>query len=422
MRCNQSASSDKVRRTNTDTVTMLTLSARPLIWLALLAVVVTHAQPTGDSASFCPAQVLITPCRCYQRGGGGNDIQVWCSHSDLPRVLAGLRALARTVRTPIDELILENNQLPSLPARFFAPLQILRLMLRHNGIERVSAGWLSDLAGHLQEVYVVERQLRNVPADSLQGLLRLEAVTIESEHLKRVPRFGGMPRLKYVRVESGSLIELLPGAFRDLPALETVHVTGSRHLNRLEAGVFENLPRLEQLHLQRNGISYLHGKALQRLPRLAALDLSDNAISDARMVGRAIRQLARLERCTLASNHITSLAAGSFVDLPQLLELRLQRNAIAEVQAGAFVNTPRLRLLHLEENFVRRINAEAFVQLAGQSVEYVHVQNNELERTEELRALLDALPRLKFLDASGNRLKVILVLYIGIVECIIIHK
>lgn len=329
-----------------------------------------------------------------------------CSHSDLPRVLAGLRALAQTVRSPIDELILENNQLPSLPARFFAPLQILRLMLRHNGIERVSAGWLSDLAPHLQEVYVVERQLRNVPADSLQGLLRLEAVTIESEHLKRVPRFAGLPRLKYVRVESGSLIELLPGAFRDLPTLQTVYVTGSTHLNRLEAGVFENLPRLEQLHLQRNGISYLHGKALQRLPRLAALDLSDNAISDARMVGRAIRQLARLERCTLASNHITSLAAGSFADLPQLQELRLQHNAIAEVLAGAFVNTPRLRLLHLEGNFVQRIHAEAFVQLAGQSVEYVHVQNNELERAEELRVLLDALPRLKFLDASGNRLKV----------------
>lgn len=79
---------------------------------------------------------------------------------------------------PIDELILENNNLLSLPGRVFAPLKVMRLMLRHNSLERLSSGWLMDLEDHLVEVYMVENNLRSIPFDSLSGLHKLEAVTI----------------------------------------------------------------------------------------------------------------------------------------------------------------------------------------------------------------------------------------------------
>jgi hypothetical protein len=115
----------------------------------------------------CPPQELILPCRCSEKG---QEIQIWCSHSDLPRVLNGIKSTSKALNRPIDELILENNFLPSLPGRAFAQLQITRLMLRHNGLERLSAGWLNDMETNLVEIFIVERGLRSIPVDSLFGI------------------------------------------------------------------------------------------------------------------------------------------------------------------------------------------------------------------------------------------------------------
>jgi len=104
-----------------------------------------------------------------------------CSHSNLPQIMDGLKAVERNIKGRIDELVLENNQLPALPGRFFGSLQIVRLMLRHNSIERVSNGWLNELENGLVEIFVVEPQLRSIPAESLNGMINMLAITIQSE-------------------------------------------------------------------------------------------------------------------------------------------------------------------------------------------------------------------------------------------------
>jgi hypothetical protein len=49
-----------------------------------------------------------------------------CSHSDLERVNGALENLMRLRSMPaIDELIVENNKMPSLPARAFGALQVI---------------------------------------------------------------------------------------------------------------------------------------------------------------------------------------------------------------------------------------------------------------------------------------------------------
>ncbi|GAB0097862.1 Protein artichoke [Sergentomyia squamirostris] len=374
-----------------------------IVILALLATSLrlSVAQPNAS----CPPQEVILPCRCSQRG---DEVQIWCSHSDLPRVLAGIKAVSKTMNhRQIDELILENNLLPSFPGRAFSPLRVLRLMLRHNGLERLSSGWLNDLEDSLVEVFIVERNLRSVPIDSLVGLRKLEAVTIQSESLKRAPDFSNLPRLRYVNIQSASLIELSPMGFRQLINLDTVIITGSGKLNRLEAGLFHDLPRLKSIDVSNNGINWIHLRALARLPQLQILQLSGNKITDAGMVGRSIKDLGNLEVLKLDANRITTLGEGSFVDLPSLKELHLNSNAITEIHHGAFHRTPNLKIVHLESNYLRRVHPESFLQASGSGVEFLHLQENEIARIEELRSLLDALPRLRFLDLSHNKLEII---------------
>ncbi|CAD7081148.1 unnamed protein product [Hermetia illucens] len=350
-------------------------------------------------ANDCPPSETILPCRCSQKG---SDIQIWCSHSNLPQILEGIKEIAKTVKRPIDEFILENNQLPSLPGRFLAPLQIVRLMLRNNNMERLSTGWLTDLERSLMEIFIVERNLRSIPLESLIGFNRLEAITIQSEQLKRLPDFSGLISLKYLSVQSDSLIELPPQIFRHLPKLQTIHINGGKSLNRLEAGLFDNLPSLKMIDLSKNGINWIHLRALYRLPSLNYLKLSDNQISDVGMVGRVIKDLENLMKLKLDRNLINVLNEGSFVDLRMLGELYLNDNHITEIQYGSFHRTPNLRLVFLQNNRIKRIHPESFLQSSGSGVEFLYLQNNEIDHIEELRSLLDALPALKFLDMSNN--------------------
>ncbi|XP_036326494.1 protein artichoke-like [Rhagoletis pomonella] len=367
-----------------------------LLWLIMAAILLVGVEAEG-----CPPSEAILPCRCSLRG---KEIQIWCSHSNLPQIMDGIKAVERNIKSPIDELVLENNQLPALPGRFFGTLQIVRLMLRYNSIERVSNGWLNELENHLVEVYIVEPQLRSIPVESLNGMINMIAITIQSDELKHLPDFSGLLSLTYLSVQSKSLAELQPHWFRHLPKVQNIHINGGPHLIRLEAGTFDSLISLKNVDLSRNALNWIHLRALSRLPNLVNLKMSYNEISDAGMVGRIVKDLENLKKLRLDHNIINIVEDGSFVDLPHMSELHLNDNRITEIQYGAFLRTPMLKTIYLHNNHIRRIHPESFLQASGSGVETIYAYNNEIEHVGVLRSLLEALPSLKFLDMSNNYL------------------
>ncbi|XP_028050219.2 protein artichoke-like [Monomorium pharaonis] len=306
---------------------------------------------------------------------------------------------------PVDELILENNNLPSLPGKVFATLRVLRLMLRNNRLERVSSGWLEGLHDSLLELFIVEPELRSLPVDSLENLQGVEAMTLQSRVMKRLPKFSGLPKLRYLQINSPALLELVPRNFRDVPNLEQLHILGSPRLGRLEAGLLRDLPRLELINITDSGIHWIHPRAMINLPELKELSLVGNAIIDAGMVGRACMDLPLLSVIRLDRNRINRLGEGSFVDLPVLSRLYLSRNHITEIFAGAFERIPVLKSIDLNHNLIHRIHPEFFPQRTGNALEEMWLINNDLSHVAEIRSVLEALPRLKFLDASHNQLE-----------------
>jgi Leucine-rich repeat (LRR) protein len=315
--------------------------------------------------------------------------------------MVGLQAVGTNVTRPVDELILENNHLPSLPGNMFSALRVVRLMLRDNGLERVAASWLAGLEDTLLEVFVVEPRLRSLPVDSLEQLRGLEAVTLQGGAIKRLPRFSGLSRVRYLHVQSPSLLELSPLGFKSMGDLEQMHVTFSPHLTRLEGGFLQDLPRLRVLNVSHCGLTWVHPRALATLPALKELCLVGNRLNDAGMVGRAARELPALAVLRLDDNRFDRLGEASFVDLPSLREVTLAGNLIADVQRGAFDRLPALRRLDLSRNRVRRIHPEAFRQHSS-TVEELWLSANAIHHVAEVRSLLDALPRLRYLDLSYN--------------------
>ncbi|PSN56249.1 hypothetical protein C0J52_00418 [Blattella germanica] len=361
------------------------------LWLLLLA---ASAISTADD---CP-EADISPCRCTFRA---DQLQIWCSHSDLSKVLVGLQAVGTHVTRPVDELILENNHLPSLPGNVFSALRVVRLMLRDNGLERVVASWLAGLEDTLLEIFVVEPRLRSLPADSMEQLRGLEAITLQGGALRRLPRLAGLPRLRYLHVQAPSLQELSPHGFRALADLEQILVANSPHLTRLEGGLLQDLPRMRLLNISYCGLAWIHPRALTRLPALKEIALVGNRLADPGMVGRAVRDLPALSVLRLDDNLFDRLGEASFVDLPALRELSISGNRITELQRGAFDRLPVLRRIDLSRNRLVRLHPEAFLQHSA-SVEELWLASNSLDHIGEVRAVLDTLPRLRYLDLSNN--------------------
>lgn len=190
-----------------------------------------------------------------------------------------------------------------------------------------------------------------------------------------------------------------------LPSLEQVHIEGSPLLARLEQAAFDDLPKLMLLNITRTGLAWMHPRALTRLPSLVELLLVGNKIVDAGLVGRSIRELPSLSVLRLDENVIDKLAETTFVDISPLREIHLGKNYISEVHRGAFHRLPALRVLDFNENRIRKIHPEFFLQPYDSGLEEFSIVNNELEDVLQLRIILEALPHLRFLDMTNNRLQ-----------------
>ncbi|XP_023954786.2 protein artichoke [Bicyclus anynana] len=370
---------------------------KTLLWLLLLIFPSVSKQQTT-----CPSPESILPCICTHRQ---EDAQIWCTHSDLMQVVKGIQKIGEFIRKPIDEIIIENNYLPSLPGKLFQNVKILRLMLRHNGLERVSAAWLESQEKNLLEIFIVENDLKSIPSESLMKLQNLQALTIQSQNLKRIPPLMNMPKLRYIHIQSESLNSIQEHTFQNLPNLEKLFIRGSLTLQTLKENAFFNLPKLKKLDITNCGINIIHMRAFSLLPELNELSLSHNRISDASMVGRATRDLAMLSILNLNHNIISKLNEGAFVDQPRLETLFLSNNNIEIIHHGAFHRVPKLRVVNLNYNEIIRIHPESFLQQSGSGVEELSLIGNKIMHISEFRALLDALPRLRYLDMSDNMLR-----------------
>nr|XP_032530182.1 protein artichoke-like isoform X1 [Danaus plexippus plexippus]XP_032530183.1 protein artichoke-like isoform X1 [Danaus plexippus plexippus]XP_032530185.1 protein artichoke-like isoform X1 [Danaus plexippus plexippus] len=368
----------------------------------LLWFIIVFLDSLSGQKTICPPPETISPCICTHRQ---EDIQIWCTHSDLAQVMKGIQKIGEYIKKPIDEIIIENNYLPSLPGKIFQNLNILRLMLRQNGLERVSATWLETQEMNLLEIFIVESDLKSIPSESLMKLQNLQALTIQSENLKRIPVLMNMQKLRYVNIQSNSLNAIYERTFENLPSLERLFIRGSVNLQNLNENAFYNLPKLRKLDITNCGITTIHMRAFSLLPKLSELALNNNKISDASMVGRATRDLPMLSTLNLSDNIITKLNEAAFVDLPMLEVLYLTNNNINIIHHGAFYRVAKLRKVDLNYNEIIRIHPESFLQQSGSGVEDLSLIGNQIMHISEFRSLLDALPRLRYLDMSENLLQ-----------------
>ncbi|XP_070784548.1 transforming growth factor beta activator LRRC33 [Enoplosus armatus] len=182
------------------------------------------------------------------------------------------------------------------------------------------------------------------------------------------------------------------------PSLNTLSLACNR-LEKLESNTFQDSKLLDSLNLANNNlcIGYqVTSYALKTLPRLRALDLSENKLDD-EMVATLLQNLTSLEYLNLSGNLLQRLDETSFRDLHQLKELDLQRNIMFEID-GAFDGNPKLQRLNLAFNYLPCLTDFHMTQLV-----VLNASHNFIEWFISRQDLNDTF-QLETLDLSDNKL------------------
>ncbi|XP_054479027.1 transforming growth factor beta activator LRRC33 [Anoplopoma fimbria] len=169
--------------------------------------------------------------------------------------------------------------------------------------------------------------------------------------LSSVP--AGLPdNLEELQLNYNHIQTLQDNSLLRYPSLITLSLA-CNSLEKIESNAFQHSKLLESLNLANNNLHIGYQEtshALKTLPRLRALDLSENGLED-EMVATLLQNLTSLEYLNLSGNLLKRLDETSFSDLHQLRELDLQRNIMYEID-GAFDSNPKLQRLNLAFNYL----------------------------------------------------------------------
>ncbi|XP_078136612.1 transforming growth factor beta activator LRRC33 isoform X2 [Sander vitreus] len=182
------------------------------------------------------------------------------------------------------------------------------------------------------------------------------------------------------------------------PSLNTLSLA-CNSLDKLESNTFQGTKLLANLNLANNNlhIGYQEtSRALKTLPKLRALDLSENELDD-EMAATLLQNLTSLEYLNLSGNLLQRLDETSFRDLYQLKELNLQGNVMYEID-GAFDSNPKLQRLNLAFNYLHCLTDFHMTELV-----VLNASHNFIEWFISRQDLNDTF-QLETLDLSENKL------------------
>uniref|UniRef100_A0A8B9GRV5 Leucine rich repeats and immunoglobulin like domains 1 n=1 Tax=Amazona collaria TaxID=241587 RepID=A0A8B9GRV5_9PSIT len=313
----------------------------------------------GSAAADCPAG-----CAC-----GGELLS--CGGLALPAVPRDLPRWPRRVN-------LSYNKLTEIdPSAFAELLNLEEVQLDNNELPAIPS--LGPAASSVRSLHLHHNRIRSIEASQLKPYVSLETLDLSFNDITEI-RNGCFPQGLHIK-------ELY---------------LGSNRISTLEPGAFDSLSRsLLTLRLSKNRITQLPVKAF-RLPRLIQLELNRNRI---RLIeGLTFQGLDSLEVLKLQRNNISKLTDGAFWGLAKMQVLHLEYNSLTEVNSGSLYGLSSLHQLHLSNNSISRINPDGWSFC--QKLHELELDHNDISGTiEDTNGAFTGLENLSKLTLFGNKIK-----------------
>lgn len=180
-------------------------------------------------------------------------------------------------------LILDDNQLSTVPSIAMAPLtNLAELFLGINSFRTIPAGSF-EMLKHLTNLDLKGAGLMNVSLDAFRGLENsLRQLELSDNRLQRIPtvHLSELLRLEDLSLGQNDFDIVPEGAFVGLKNLRSLDISGSMHLQKIEAGAFSTNTNLESITIVSNKmLTEVQEGALSGLPHLKHVILRDNALT-----------------------------------------------------------------------------------------------------------------------------------------------
>ncbi|KAK9408985.1 phospholipase A2 inhibitor-like [Crotalus adamanteus] len=200
-----------------------------------------------------------------------------------------------------------------------------------------------------------------------------------------------------VYVQFTQLSSLGSEALQGLPNLQGLHLTDNR-LKTLPGGLFRNLPQLHTLDLSRNLLKDLPPQIFTQAISLAYLSLSENQLAE--LDPSWFETVEDLKILRLDHNKLKEIPGSVFQKLTMLLSLDLSSNLLHCLSPKSFKGLPYLNVLNLKNNPIRSIAPKTFHGNSGLWV--LSLRNCGL--THVPAGLFQPLNHLGRLDLSANEI------------------
>jgi hypothetical protein len=242
--------------------------------------------------------------------------------------------------------------------------------------------------------------LHDVPQDFHEGIrdLRLDHNDI-SVLKKDVFRSAGFYLLETLSVCHTGLITVEPGAFRELPRLEQLHLHNNWICN-LKPGTFSNMTALRGLHLANNRIQSLEPGLFIDLTNLNYISLESNMIQQ--LQEDVFLGLTKLRNLWLSENEISYLHPATFKHMNKLGLISLDSNKNLHVPTDKpFLDVPTLEKLFVSDCNIVNLSAKTFQKTRNLKILFLHGNNL---KTFDI-GILKALPYLSTIYLYKNPLQ-----------------
>ena len=304
----------------------------------------------------------------------------------------------------------------------------------------------------MQSLYLNANRLAVFSSKSpFRQFSNLTVVSLANNNFNAIPidAFNGTS-IRQLDLSENHITSIHNSSFKEMPRLRTLNLSGN-NLTHLGSGIFWSTPQLQQFDLSRNNLQRLPEDLFRGIRRLA-LDLSGNKLDSLPADLFLKTKVDRLESLKLARNQLSAFPDKTLAEQDyNLVTLNLAGNRISDISPGSLISTKNVDLSFnpLSQQAIETVLSDPkttfdlnmagvgmnnFPPLQLQFLTHLNLSGNKLStfgdplnwqratllesldlsdnqltdlRDSKLLWVLPKLAFLKWLDLSGNLLKVI---------------
>lgn len=310
---------------------------------------------------------------------------------------------------------IKNNNIAEIRLNIM-PLNVRKIDLSSNKLQNINKGLFNHFT-NLRKLLLSRNKIVNIFEESFEGLLKLEYLDLSENKLTMLTDiFSPLKNLQHLNISRNN-IEFIPENYFNNWLLQHLDVSYN-NLKKLAPGALQLLPNLARLLLSDNphlGITQLDTQLLvgtgRRLQQIDASRIGLYQIPEAfthsvrflSLVGNRISAVRcgdldsypLLQSLELSDNKIVSLEDDSLGRLEMLLFFNINKNFLTTIPKSL---PDELKYLSINNNLIRNLSVPDFKNLPNLRI--LLLQNNFIRYIED--HIFDDLLSLEMLDLSNN--------------------